>query len=245
MTIEVVISEEAARGCGHRKPAKDGVGVYLVGPSEMAPCGRLPYELHACPTCGGGIKPARGWSWIEPRVLFVDASRPTIEPVNLFLDGGVCSVTSIRLGRYRAACQTCPLGLGMPEGRHGLIWIGEAHYASPAEFMAEARRMGVSRKIKAVPKDFELGKTIVYLAHRHTPLKEMDLETGEPKRGPAIFTAFKPMGIDLVIADENKVPEKAEKLAEKYGARIVKVIPKLPEQPPEAEPVQRSLPMVP
>jgi hypothetical protein len=229
--VEVVISEEAARGCGHRKPAKDGVGVYLVGPSEMAPCGRLPYELHACPTCGGGIKPARGWSWIEPRALFVEQSR--FEP---------CSRSVPAL---RNACQSCPLGLGTPEGRHGLIWIGEAHYATPAEFMAEARRMGVSRKIKAVPKDFELGKTIVYLAHRHTPLKEMDLETGEPKRGPAIFTAFKPTGIDLVIADEHKVPEKAEKLAEKYGARVVKVIPKAPEPPPEAEPVQRSLPMVP
>lgn len=233
MTIEVVISEEAARGCGHRKPAKDGVGVYLVGPSEMAPCGRLPYELHACPTCGGGVKPARGWSWIVPSQLLALKASSIAKECLMVADG------------RRLACELCPLGLGVPEGRHGLIWIGEGHYAAPAEFMAEARRMGVSRKIKAVPKDFELGKTIVYLAHRHTPLKEMDLETGEPKLGPAIFTVFKPTGIDLVIADENKVPEKAEKLAEKYGARIVKVIPKMPEQPPEAEPVQRSLPMVP
>jgi len=240
--VDVVISEEEARGCGHRKPAKDGVGVYLVGPSEGAPCGRLPYELHACPTCSGGIKPARGWSWIEPRNLFVDASRLTIEPVNLFLDAGVCSVSVPAL---RAACQSCPLGLGMPEGRHGLIWVGEGHYAAPGDFMTEAHRMGVSRKIKAVPKGFELGKTVVYLAHRHTPLKEFDVETGLAKLGPAIFSVFKPTGIDLVIADENKVPEKAEKLAEKYGARIVKVISKLAEQPPEAEAVQRSLPMVP
>lgn len=241
MTVEVVISEEAARGCGHRKPAKDGVGVYLVGPSEMAPCGRLPYELHACPTCGGGVKPARGWSWIEPTKLFV------FKASDLSLSGCMGRRAPSVATRLRdpLICELCPLGLGMPEGRHGLIWIGEGHYATPAEYMTEARRMGVSRKIKAVPKDFELGKTIVYLAHRHTPLKEMDLETGEPKLGPAIFTVFKPTGIDLVIADENKVPEKAEKLAEKYGARVVKVIPKMPEQPPEAEPVQRSLPMVP
>ena len=37
---------------------------------------------------------------------------------------------------------------------------------------------------------------------------------------------FKPHGIDLVIKDENDVPEKATKLAEKIGdgARIVKVV---------------------
>lgn len=43
---------------------------------------------------------------------------------------------------------------------------------------------------------------------------------------PGIFSAFRPRGIDLVIADANNVPEKAERLAERIGdgARLVKVV---------------------
>src|SRR3990167_9422376 len=190
MATEVVISEEAARGCGHRKPAKDGVGVYLVGPSDGAPCGRLPFELHACPTCGGGFKPARGWGWITPRDLFGqirEIVRMQVQPAEVMSEARrLCTYAMVT-----RECDSCPIGLGVPEGRHGLIWVGEGHYGTPAEFMAEARRMGVSRKIKAGPKGLELGKTIVYLAHRHTPLKEIDVETGEAKRGPAIFSVFK------------------------------------------------------
>lgn len=96
--------------------------------------------------------------------------------------------------------------------------------------------MGISRKIKAVPNGFELGVTIVYLAHRNVVDTGQKDENDKPKLGPGVFTVFKPTGIDLVINDENNVPEKAEKLAEKYGARIVKVIRK-EEAPPVADPV--------
>lgn len=216
---DVIISTEQKRGCGYRKPAKDGVGVYLVGPSTGVPCGRLPFPLHACAVCGGGIKPSRGWNWIEPRKLF---DLPNV----------ACA---------SAPCEGCPLGFAIPEGRHGLLWIGEGFYKTPQEYMAETRRMGVSRKIKTVPKGFKLGETIVYLAHRFAvPLDRTD-DDDAPTHGPGIFSVFKPTGIDLVIADENNVPERAEKLAEEHGARIIKVIP---EQPGPVESEQHSLPMV-
>jgi hypothetical protein len=226
--VDVVISEESARGCGYRKPAKDGVGVYLVGPSEGVGCGRLPFKLHACPVCGGGIRASRGWNWIEPSKLFV-------MPEDGRLPSAPC-----QLGRR--ICESCPLGLGIPEGRHGLLWIGESFYKTPDDFSKESNRMGVSRKIKTVPKGFEIGKTWVYLAHRLTPVGPFDAEKGEVPKEPAIFSTFKPTGIDLVIADENKVPDRAVKLAEEHGARIVRVVPKVP---PAAEPEQHNLPMVP
>jgi hypothetical protein len=200
----VHISEEEARGCGYRKPAKGGVGIYLVGPNEGTPCGRLPYPLHACPVCSEGIKPSRSWTWIEPSKLIKADS---------------CEV--------RCPCRVCPLCLAVPEGRHGLLWIGEGFYKDPEDFMREARRMGVSRKLPAVPKGFKLGETIVYLAHRYAAPVHAGEEDAS-KGNPGIFTVFKPTGIDLVIADENDVPERATKLAEQIGegARIVKVVRK-------------------
>lgn len=224
--VDVIVSTEQRRGCGYRKPAKDGVGVYLVGPSTGAPCGRLPFALHACPVCGGGIKASRGWNWIEPSKLF---PRPPAPPICLE-----------RVAGDPVLCEACPLGVGVPEGRHGLLWIGESFYKTPQEYMAEAHRMGVSRKIKTIPKGFELGTTVVYLAHRFAVPVGVDAD-GKPVCEPGIFSVFKPTGIDLVIADENDVPEKAVKMAEKHGARIIKVVP---EQPVAAEPEQRSLPMV-
>jgi hypothetical protein len=241
--VEVVISEEEARGCGYRKPARDGVGVYLVGPGEASPCGRLPCELHSCPACGGGVKPSRGWNWFEPRKLI----GPLLARRERAGETGECAPG------MRPDCERCPLGNAMPEGRHGLIWIGEVHYAGPDDFMREVKHMGVSRKIKAVPNGFELGKTVVFLAHRKVPLRQTFVKkwvedgaaSSEPRLGPAIFSVFKPTGIDLVVADADKVPEKAVKLAEKHGARIVKVVPKPRAEPKPVDVIeQRSLPVL-
>jgi len=226
---EVIITHEERRGCGYRKPAAGGVGIYLIGPATGSPCGRMPFPLNHCPTCNAGIKPSRGWNWITPRDLF---GREFTSKCKVYYATGA------------SPCETCPLGGAIPEGRHGLIWIGEQHYPTPEDFLMEARRMGLSRKIGALPKGFELGKTIVYLAHRkavrESPvlMKDNTWNYDAERFLPGIFATFKPTGVDLVIADENAVPEKAEKLAEKIGdgARIIKVIPK------EGE--QQSLPVV-
>jgi hypothetical protein len=63
-TIEVRV--EGKRGCGYRKPG----GLYLVAGKPNAPCGRLPIPLDVCPCCHNGIKPTRGWTWVQPKPLF-------------------------------------------------------------------------------------------------------------------------------------------------------------------------------
>jgi len=231
--VEVITSYESRRGCGYRKPAAGGVGIYLVGPSTGSPCGRMPFKLERCPTCNTGIKPSRGWNWVTPSKLFGPADE---HPLSYALT--TCA------HRDSVICHSCPLGGAIPEGKHGLIWIGEQHYPKPEDFLFEARRMGLSRKVGALPKGFVLGETIVYLAHRkafrESPVRMKDntWNYNAERFLPGIFATFKPTGVDLVIADENAVPEKAEKLAEKIGdgARIVRVIPK------EGE--QQSLPVV-
>ena len=216
--MDVVISTEVARGCGYRKPSKGGVGIYLMGPALSAPCGRLPLALTVCPCCSAGIKPTRGWTWIEPDLLF-----PT-EKIDGGTSYGANYVNAPKRDHCHAGldvCQTCPIG---PRpwliGKHGLLWTGEKFYRSPHTFMAEARQLGISRKIAALPHGFRLGSTWVFLAHRLT------IPDGQGGFGAGIFTMFKPRGVDLVIENAHDVPERAVKLAEQIGegARIVKVI---------------------
>lgn len=49
------------RGCGFRKEG----GLYLMAGTFSRECGRLPIPLDKCPTCNGGIKQTRGWTWID------------------------------------------------------------------------------------------------------------------------------------------------------------------------------------
>ena len=202
--IEHVVTVESARGCGYRKPGASGVGIYLMGPDARVHCGRLPFPLSVCPCCGAGIKPARSWAWIEPSSLFA----PSVEPH--------CDATLLQrrypdLGMAPARlCASCPLGGGVPSGRHGLIWIGGKFYATTTDFMREADMMGVSRKIGALPRGFVLGETYVYLAHRKAvPIYDEE----DPRMEPGVFTVFRPTRIDLVVDDIENVPERADNLA--------------------------------
>lgn len=220
-------SVEAARGCGRRKPG----GLYLVSPALSEPCPRLPLALDRCPHCGQGIGPARGWTWITPAVV-IPAQKHGSPDHN----------------------DRCPLGIDLYDPklspplpdlwhrmgeRAGLIWIGERFYPTPDEFMAEARKMGVSRRITAVPHGFELGKTYVVLAHRkaiyHSEAELVDEaradmtargQTGdfsvEPGYTPGVITLFQPTAIEYVVTG-NETDEEIEAL-EKRGIQPVQVI---------------------
>jgi hypothetical protein len=59
---------EPKRGCGYRKVG----GLYLVVMGAGRHCGKMPIRAEVCPTCNGGIKPTRGWTWIDPAPLFAD-----------------------------------------------------------------------------------------------------------------------------------------------------------------------------
>lgn len=219
--MEIVHQTEARRGCGYRKPSKNGLGIYLIGDALSEPCGRLPFPLTVCPCCSAGIKPSRGWTWIVPEQLFGAPAAPCW----LARKDSAGGPKPPRLHSLtKASCGLCPLGGGLPTGRHGLLWVGEAYYPTPHAFTAEAARLGVSRKLAAVPQGFELGTTRVYLAHRHAVVRQT--EDG-PVGAPGVFQIFKPTGIDIVIDPQaDEAPERAVKLAERLGqgARIIQVV---------------------
>jgi len=133
---------EAKRGCGYRKEG----GLYLVGGGLSAPCDRMPYRLDRCKTCGGGIKFTRGHTWLEPD----------------FFEPHSDSLPATVYCRDDSACPVCNNRDNF--GPHLLLWIGRGHY-SPEAFLEEGRRLGVSRRIAAVPKGLVLGETWVLLAH--------------------------------------------------------------------------------
>ena len=141
MNIETRVT--AKRGCGYRKPG----GLYLVSPAGGMPCCKLPFILTVCPCCGAGIKPARGWTWIDADALF--STKPCTAPdaPAKFFTGG-----------------SCPLSLKI--GKAGLIWVGEKFYPTAEDFMKEAQAQGISRRVSAIPKGFKLSETWVLLAHR-------------------------------------------------------------------------------
>lgn len=129
---------EAKRGCGYRKVG----GLYLVADSGGMPCCKMPLALNVCPCCGGGIKQARGWTWIDAGKMF---------------GGTQCTIADTLPG--------CPAADPANLGKVGLIWIGESFYPTPADFMREAATMGVSRRLSAVPRNFKAGETWVMFAH--------------------------------------------------------------------------------
>jgi hypothetical protein len=162
---------EARRGCGYRKVG----GLYLCGTGEGVECCKMPIILHVCPTCNQGIKQSRGWQWIDPKPWIAGDCR---------WDSG-----------------WCPL---VPDDRHrlgdkvGLIWIGTRFYPRPSDFLLEAKKLGISRRIQAVPKGFKLGTHWVFFAHPHVKLVH-DGEDGEAKWLGGVFRVFKPTKIEKIV----------------------------------------------
>ena len=213
--MEVVISIEKKRGCGYRSPGAGGVGFYFMGEGTFEACERLPFPLHACLCCGAGIKPARGFTWIEPASLFAVDQEPRCTEV---YNEGPPDQEHIH-----ETCWMCNPTLA--GARAGLIWIGEKHYKTAAAFSLEASKMGISRKLPSIPNGFEFGKTLIYIAHKNGAPKL--LEEGGIEWSPGVFMVYRPSHIDLVIDDPLHVPDTAINLAEELGpdkCRIVKVI---------------------
>lgn len=193
--------EEGPRGCGYRK----GGGTYLVSEGEMVPCGKLPLVLDVCPCCGAGIKPSRGWTWVNPQRLFKDVE---------------CAFAGDLEENPPMGCSGCPLDI-LPDTA-GLLWIGEKFYSTPGKFSAEAAKMGVSRRLARVPRDFKVGETLVLLAHRKGTKVD-----GEDK--PAIFSAFRPTAIEYIVKG-TETDEELDKL-EKRGFTLIKIKRIAPELP--------------
>jgi len=183
--VQVELRRDSRRGCGWRKP-----GLYLVADGPSQPCGKLPLPLEICPTCGNGIKPARAWTWVNATALF--AGRQCRNPN--------CS------GR-------CPLAGNL--GRAGLLWIGVRYYPTPDAWLREAEIQGISRRIPAVPKGFESGKTWVLVAHQQAT------RNADGSFAAAIFRVFRPSAIEYVVRGDESA-EELERLA-KRGVTPVRI----------------------
>lgn len=193
MNIRTVV--EKKRGCGYRVPG----GIYLRTDGIGRLCGALPIELTVCPTCHHGIKPARGWTWINIAEL------AAVRGCHLEND-------------LDKGCGDCPIADAKIQ-MAGLLWIGEKFYKTPGAFAQEGVEMGISRRITMVPKAFKLGETWVALAHR----KAIPIVPGKPEQEykPGIFHIFKPQRIEYVVKSDDS-DAKLEKM-EKRGFYLVKV----------------------
>lgn len=176
--MNITSTTEGKRGCGYRKPG----GLYLMTEGISFVCYKLPIPLHVCPTCNAGIKPARGWTWIE---------------YDLIKDVRCKNPPGIK-------CEDCVPFDGSIK-RLGLLWIGERGYKTPEDFVEEALSRGVSRQIPAIPRDFVLGETWVLCAHQ----KALKTPVNDSRRG--IFYTFKPSCIEYVVKDSDSF-EKLERL---------------------------------
>lgn len=139
------IPAEMERGCGFRIIE----ALYMVAPPVSIQCDRA-VVLFVCPVCGAGVKQSRGWTWIEPFDLLGGTHQEQlrgagVSPLSCSCDKG------------------CPI-CWPPTGRAGLLWVGRRHY-NVQTFLREARGQGVSKRIRCVPRGFESGTTVVYLAH--------------------------------------------------------------------------------
>lgn len=225
----VRVSVEGKRGCGWRKPG----GLYLVAPKLDEPCSLLPVEMSVCPCCGEGIRPARGWTWIDPGRLLP--------------------------ARYHDSAEhnaTCPLGgPDYPDGAHrmgercGLIWIGEGYYPTVESFAMEAEQMGVSRRITSVPRGFVVRETWVAFGHRkaipdgyriegwvdsrYATLTEatevaawngLKAEKVKPAYKPGVFTVVRPTAIEYVVRPEDEDDDELLESFRKRGIEPVKVV---------------------
>lgn len=214
---------EAKRGCGFRKIN----GLYLVGGGLAVPCDRMPYPLDRCRTCGAGVKFTRGHTWLQPDFF------PTHEDCREDGPCPVCGYVGANLDGVVPA----------DFGPHLLLWIGRSHY-SPESYLEESRRLGVSRRIPAIPKGLVLGETWVLLAHLDavapkdpTACDHCDVpkdfhatvagnrpcgEFQPPKPTPGIFSAFIPRAVELILRESDATPERVEK-EKKRGVTVVAV----------------------
>lgn len=177
---EIAIRHDSERGCGWRKAG----GLYLVADGPNVPCGRMYLPISVCYTCGHGLKPSRGWTWV------------TMPTMLLYEEPKECTMPH---------CVACPLCPQRHEERMGLLWCGEQFYPTPQDWIREAIEQGVSRRIAALPKGLVLGETWVLMAHRKA-IMEVD-EAGEIHYTAGIIQAFRPTGAEYVVRGDESEEE--------------------------------------
>lgn len=187
---------EQRRRCGFKQVHK----LYLEADPILNECDRT-ILLEVCPTCGHGVKQQRGWNAIRPAAMFGEHG-----------DGCTCPPT----------CLLC----SPRDGVHGLLWVGTKFYPSPEDFVIEVASQGVSKAVPCIPHWFELGKTIVYLAHPRCSISKnigLVTETETETKRPAVFMAFRPKQFTMLFWESERGSRHVQEI-EKRGV-VVKYVP--------------------
>lgn len=210
--VVVVQSHEKRRKCGFRHGGESGFGLYLCGSGLSEPCERLPFPLESCPFCGYEYTFFRAISGnFKPELLLSRDKHPQCD---------------FHQGHNHTGCVVCSPEL-LPE-QSWMMWVGSEY--TPQDFVREALEdeQGVSKRIPFIPKEMNVGEfgDYVFLAHKKACIATtQQLEDGEDVYAAGIFYVFKATRLDIVIDDEEKIPDVALDLFEEHEehARIVKV----------------------
>jgi len=190
---------EPKRGCGYRKVN----ALYLVGTGLAVPCDMLPLELAPCPTCGFELPFTRNLMWISKQYINFYAR------THHMISNMTSELEVIPECKCDKSCPICYPNSNSLE-RYGLMWVSQKFY-TPESFIVEAQEMGVSKRIGKIPKGLVLGETWVLLAHKKVLLTHHK----EPIEKPAIFYAFIPKRIEMLIWKKYATPKVLEKLKNK------------------------------
>lgn len=190
MSYEIEQVTEGVRGCGYRKPG----GLYMrMYEGSSFNCSRLPIPIVSCTCCGLKIKQSRAPGWI---------------PGSYLLTGKCNSDTG---------CDGCTFKTEVASREKVLnIWIGGGFYKTPEDFISEAKRMGISRRIAAIPKGFKIGEDWITLSHPKAIVDNVKFEAT-----PGIFYLFRPDAIEYVVKPSDN-PARLQALVDK-GVKLVQV----------------------
>lgn len=159
-------------------------GYYIVGRGVPFGCDRLPYQLKPCPVCGLEVKFSRGIQWLDWK-QFAGEHIPC-------KDDAVCYV-----------CHPKP-------ERYGLMWVGNEY--TPETFLAEAKELGVSKRLPAPPRGFKPG-SFVLLSMKDAMGTQPDPDNiGKVIGIPGVFAAFVATAIEKLIWQHDATPAELEKL---------------------------------
>jgi len=213
---------EAKRGCGFRKAG----GLYIVSEGLSEPCERLPIPVLPCPFCCARIKQIRGFQWLTRDYVLKGAKS---------CDG--------RDGHSHRLCVVCTPDV-MSQENYGLIWVGGAFYLTMDDWSKEAGTLGISKRVNAIPKGVEIGKTWVLAAHpkgmpnpwyQPKPVEDNGKgaveEEDDDKFLPAICSAFRVERIELIVTPSMEKERWVKDLVEK-DVTLVRV----PEDDPDHAP---------
>lgn len=165
----------------------------------------------------------RGIAQINPRALWGDHVIGGGAPVDELL------ASRDTAQRFPALCPETYCPLCRPSEKAFIMWVGSEY--TETSFIQEAERLGVSKRIPAIPKELVIGRDWVYLAKQYmipgtgqfwmpeTP----NTNNGHARKGwgPGIFYAFRPQRIVRIITESQAAEGLVQQLQEQGIEAVV------------------------